>query len=610
MIYEVALNDNGKWARSMPIKQENLFDWLWEAGETNQAYMSVYCYDDAAMEYMFEHKAAEWSLLRRHIEWVPFDIDRGDNSDEKTLELARGLIIKLEEHMVTDENYKIYFSGSGYHVMVHQDVFNFNQRFQQLLNAKAASEIDFPYFVKESLRTISDLHDFMDMSIYHRTAVIRCPFSLNKKTGLYKTPLTRSELFNMSVQEIHDIARTRRDDFEFLDEYYGEGQLEHCCIKKLPEVKTFLAVREPNRKHACIYRMLNEGPVTGTRNNRVLVLASHLANMGIPSEYAKKLLLSWNGNSLNETILLEKVEYAYNNGYSYGCNSPFKKQLCSTRCIDYAKKPHSDTPRTMEQIIASAKEFSVRDLMRSGINLSHLFGMKSNFNDDYVVINKDLVALLGLTKAGKSTLMKHIILGMSLSDMNVIHPEYRRKTLYFTLEEASEMWVFTACKLLENITKDEMMNRQKEVISKWEHAIAHVVPIDTAVSYDALEELIVSHQAEQVVIDTIDQFTDNPNNEHLGIKTAMLRFQKICHEHNVIIYVVSQVKRSHAMDNIVTLFSGKGSGSIENQSRKVIGLSNTDIDHVKEITFLANSSGSFGDSVRVQQYNTQRMKII
>jgi hypothetical protein len=54
---------------------------------------------------------------------------------------------------------------------------------------------------------------------------------------------------------------------------------------------------------------------------------------------------------------------------------------------------------------------------------------------------------------------------------------------------------------------------------------------------------------------------------------------------------VSQIKRSSAEQGLLELFSGKGSGSIENQSRKVFGINATKDPKIKHIKILADTYG-------------------
>ena len=61
----------------------------------------------------------------RSIDKIPVDIDKGDNSDEKTLDILRGIIIELEAVGIGCGSFQPYFSGSGYHLMLSGELFNF-----------------------------------------------------------------------------------------------------------------------------------------------------------------------------------------------------------------------------------------------------------------------------------------------------------------------------------------------------------------------------------------------------------------------------------------------------------------------------------------------------
>ena len=60
---------------------------------------------------------------------------------------------------------------------------------------------------------------------------------------------------------------------------------------------------------------------------------------------------------------------------------------------------------------------------------------------------------------------------------------------------------------------------------------------------------------------------------------------------DVIIVQVSQVSRDYSRNEVLDLYAGKGSGAIENASRKVIGLNGQADSHQKEVQILKNTDG-------------------
>ena len=65
---------------------------------------------------------------------------------------------------------------------------------------------------------------------------------------------------------------------------------------------------------------------------------------------------------------------------------------------------------------------------------------------------------------------------------------------------------------------------------------------------------------------------------------------------DVIIIQISQVSREYSRNDILDLYAGKGSGAIENASRKVIGLQGQANTNVKHISMYKNTDGELFDA--------------
>ena len=132
-------------------------------------YRSVYLYDESAVEYVNENGSLKNFFGVRYIDKIPVDIDKQDRTDERTLDILRGIILELEEADILEENFQCYFSGSGYHLILSGDLFNF----------KAGN--DLPFIVKQ---TMKKLIPDIDSSIYMRTGIYRLQHTPNQKTDL------------------------------------------------------------------------------------------------------------------------------------------------------------------------------------------------------------------------------------------------------------------------------------------------------------------------------------------------------------------------------------------------------------------------------------------
>ena len=285
-------------------------------------YRSVYLYEEDAKKYADSKGTLKGYHGKRGIDNVLIDIDRKDNSNEYTLKQLRGILAHLKVLEVLDESIQCYFSGTGYHIVITNKVFNF----------QASGSL--PYQVKQ---TMSNIFDGIDASIYMRSGIYRVAHTRNQKTGLYKIPITLHEAYNSSYTDIYDLAKEPRFEYpyEILD---GDCELEGYLHLETPKIAQHGKVKEPSKIVPCVQTMLRNGPVEGSRHNTSLRIISHFKRHGIPSEYAKVALLHWNNNTLNEQKMIEKVESVYNGNYNYGCQDVLMKKYCQTKCNFFKNK--------------------------------------------------------------------------------------------------------------------------------------------------------------------------------------------------------------------------------------------------------------------------------
>ena len=284
-------------------------------------YRSVYLYDENALEYVEKTGSLKNYFGVRHIDKIPIDIDKGDNTDDKTLDVLRGIILELEEADITEESFQCYFSGSGYHIDLAGGLFNFKPG------------VDLPYIVKQTLRK---LIPHLDSSIYMRTGIYRVQHTINQKTNLYKIPLYRDEVMNLDVADILELAKVNRVDFDY-HELTGDSELERTVITEVPDVQVFNKVSEPTKIVPCVQSMLNKGAIEGNRHITAMRIISHFKRHGIPSHYAKIMMLHWNNKSVEEKQVMEMVENVYNRNYKYRCPDSIMAEHCKTQCLFFNK---------------------------------------------------------------------------------------------------------------------------------------------------------------------------------------------------------------------------------------------------------------------------------
>ena len=221
-------------------------------------YRSVYLYDESAVDYVKENGSLKNFFGVRYIDKIPIDIDKQDRTDERTLDILRGILIELEDADITEESFQCYFSGSGYHLILSGDLFNF----------KAGN--DLPFIVKQ---TMKKLIPDIDASIYMRTGIYRVQHTPNQKTDLYKIPITRNEVMNKDPEEIFELAKNSRLNYSY-NPLKGNGEFEDKIVNEVPDVQVFNKISEPNKIIPCVQSMLNQGAKEGSRHITCLLYTS------------------------------------------------------------------------------------------------------------------------------------------------------------------------------------------------------------------------------------------------------------------------------------------------------------------------------------------------
>lgn len=137
-------------------------------------------------------------------------------------QVVKEFILCLEsKHMC--KSYRVYFSGNkGFHVEIPTFLFSTFARPSTALNllheelAKSLIEPIRGYILRieeEHYTKYKVKKNIFDDSIYDKTRLIRLENTLNIKSGLYKIRLTRDELFNLSIDQIKEEAKSVREPF-------------------------------------------------------------------------------------------------------------------------------------------------------------------------------------------------------------------------------------------------------------------------------------------------------------------------------------------------------------------------------------------------------------
>ena len=444
-----------------------------------------------------------------------------------------------------------------------------------------------PYILKE---TMKGMFDWIDFSVYMRTSIYRCDASLNQKSGLYKVPLGKRELFNLDVKEVKQIAQNRIQTDTNWEEKSGDLELEKYVKKNIPQIRTLQNVTEPSKYATCIQTMYNLGPVKGERNNTVLRLAGHYRKSGITSDAAKAAMLHWNNKALDEHNVLKKVEDTYNRGYNYKCNDTLMSKYCNPKCVFYKRKDYSIDILTSTDLQKSLETRLETDFEGRIVKLGKLLGLDESVDCD--IYPGELVTIFGSTGSSKTTLAQNIALGYDAGN-DIIDPELQLSTLYLSLELSEWYMHRRHLQIVSDRNKKDINSNFKELWNFHKEELNHLSINTISPSVEQIAEMIRRTDPRLVVIDYID-LVEPPKNirgEYETIRYISHRLSSMAVNLDIVIIQISQISRAYSREQIMDMYAAKGSGAIENASRKVLGITGKAEDKVKKLELYKNSDG-------------------
>lgn len=376
------------------------------------------------------------------------------------------MVYRLEEFDVSHKSIQCYFSGSGYHISIPNSCFGF------------ICSDNIHYIVKN---TVGKIFPEVDNSIFMRTGIYRVAHTVNKKTNLYKIPISVGELFDKRI-DFNELASKSRIGYAY-SERIGNNEMQKYIVNEAPRVKQANKVVEPLDVVPCVQRMLQAGPQEGNRNQTLMRIASHCSRHGIPSEYAKSMILHWNNNSLNENEVIEKVEYTYNRGYKYGCQDSIMHANCQTRCIYFKRKDYLVDVKNAEQLQKDLEFRLTTDFSGKTLDLAKSLGL----NVDCEIYPGELVTIFGPTGSGKTTFAQNLALGVDFVN-DAINIDSQIPCLYLSLELSAWYMHRRNLQIVSGLDKDQVTENFEKVYALHKEKIEHLSIQTVAPNLDQIQQ--------------------------------------------------------------------------------------------------------------------------
>ena len=229
------------------------------------------------------------------------------------------LLCKIFKLKIDEIN--IYFSGGkGIHLTVSKEV----------LGIQPSKHLNVVFkYIMNFLRNQTK-HKTIDIKIYDNKRLFRVSNSKHEKTGLYKIRISYDELKSLEYDSIRQLATNKRlyCDNKCELNNYASNIYTHFYKKAMIEFNR-LATEEffSNSKKKirdtppCIQKLIDDGPVEGTRNNTIAILTSFYYTKGLTYQETKMKLLEWACGEISEVEINRTLKSMYHNEKRYGCRT-------------------------------------------------------------------------------------------------------------------------------------------------------------------------------------------------------------------------------------------------------------------------------------------------
>jgi len=542
--------------RGWADKVSNLPNLIGNSEDQHELYHSWYTFDDDIKRHLNGKNSISNFRGSFYIEKIILDLDKKNLSDEDFLSFVRFFVnTELKDDLgIKDEHIQVWFSGTGFHVIL-PNLFGFTP------------SITLPFSVKSTLQDV-----FPDCDIiYDGSRLIRASFSYNKKSGLFKIPLTIKELNKMTFEEIQKYASTIPADIDFtkydfknvtpyLKQYL---KLKSDKLIQSATIKRSAFDIDPTTVVTCMQTVLSKPPVPGERNDSMMRLAAWMRRNGLPQEVVLRTLAQWSGNE-QEAISTTKSEFE--KGYNYWCDDAIMSKHCDPKCIYFKRKDYSMALESAETLAEKFVVFVKKGISEKAFNFKDIY----NINYNFWVLPGELVIILGDTGMGKSTYVSNLCAMLR-----------NHKIMYLSLENNWHMTYKRFCQIVQGYTHDEVMKYHAELdnvdnlYSMFDHInFGHMSP-----DIDKLQETVAYQSPHIVVVDTTDEMhVKNVHNEFDRMNQIIIKLKDIATNQDCIVLAVHHVNKEAAKNGIVNLHSAKGTSTVVQKADKVLTI-NGDENH-------------------------------
>jgi energy-coupling factor transporter ATP-binding protein EcfA2 len=515
-----------------------------------EMYRSHYSFDETFYDFVKSNKTVKGFDGLCYVDRIIVDIDRGDIEESSFQNYVINCIDELIDKGVYNDDINIWFSGTGYHIEL-LNVFGF----QPSKN------------VHDKVKCTMAEHFSFGDTIYDKTRIIRSNWSLNKKTNLFKVWIPLPLIYELTFDKVKEIARSRENYLSFMSTHnYGFETLNleksvEPYLQSMIVASPTITVNGNSKKGdvssvvSCMQHVFNEGPIKGSRNMKLMRMASSYKRAGIPYLVTLNGMISWSNGSLSNEEIARSVTNVYEQNYQYGCNDTIMSEYCDPKCIYFQRKDYTLDIKDITQLQDSFRDLVLKDLSKKSINLADIWN-----TNKFSISPGELVVFSGDTGMGKTAFVQNLV------------TKAKKDTLFLSLEMDEALIFRRFVQVAANQTKEWVYNQFKSNPDiDFEESLGHVKIMTIAPTLDAIKKVVAQNEPNVLVIDTTDELQVPGFKGIIEEQNAIIdTLKQIAQKNHTIVFAIHHINKASASNNNISLHSLKGSSNVVQKADKVI----------------------------------------
>jgi len=518
-----------------------------------EVYRSMFLYQKDIKDHIEDTGSIKGYRGVQAIDKIVFDVDKGTDESTDIKQQTNKLMKKLVELGCKTEHISIWFSGRGFHVVI-PDLYGFRPSADIAREVKATIARDFGKSI--------DL-------IYDSKRLIRLPFSLNKKTNLYKTYLTHTQFLALSYDDIMDYCKEVRFDRPPVVNGVTTiwKPMEHTK-EQVKEERTVLenATYQTNADVTCGQHIFNKGAAVENRHITLLRLVSIWRRKGFTQDQCMLLGEQWIDtypDNFEKSEIKRIVVDTFSRPYEFNCQDEVLEAHCDPKCKYFKSKDYGSNIKlkNIDEIIETYKQYIEDAKYNNTFNFKDLVDIQ----DDYIFNAGDLVILGGNTKIGKTAFVQWVV--SQIPDV---------KTAFMSLEVGENLINRRFFQCIIGLNKDNFKEWNEEYDQYLKEGMNHISVTDESPDMRDYHKIIETYNPKMLVIDTIDTIPVKYYQEEYERQNFIIKeLKSLANKYKIIIFGISHISKYAAQQlengERLGIHSFKGNSVIEQKADKVIG---------------------------------------